>query len=71
MIEVVFRAAGVPVAPSWKTVIATFYAGGIGYPSGVATNGVDLKVWDEGMWKVVATNNAAPDNTQLVSLRQV
>ncbi|MBI5528932.1 MAG: hypothetical protein HY897_21595, partial [Deltaproteobacteria bacterium] len=40
---------------------------GVGYPSGVATNGVNLLVWDEGMWKTVATNNSPPDNPQLVT----
>jgi hypothetical protein len=67
IIEAVFGVAGLSATPALKSVSSTFYAGGAGYPSGFATNGVDLKVWDEGMWKIVATNNAAPGNPQLVS----
>jgi hypothetical protein len=63
----VFASAGVSATPTWKSVSSTFYSGGVGYPSGVATNGVDLKVWDEGMWKTVATNNSPPNDPQLVS----
>ncbi|MBI5290462.1 MAG: hypothetical protein HY872_01130, partial [Chloroflexi bacterium] len=66
-IQVDFSAASVAPTSNWQSVTATFYSGAIGYPSGVPTNGVDLKVWDEGMWKVVATNNAPPGNPQLVS----
>ncbi|MBI5527519.1 MAG: C-type lectin domain-containing protein [Deltaproteobacteria bacterium] len=36
------------------------------YPSS-STNGVDLKVWDEGIWKTVAVNNSPPGSPALVS----
>jgi hypothetical protein len=67
LMQVLFVAAGISTTYVAKSISSTFHSGGVGYPSGVATNGVDLKVWDEGMWKVVATNNAPPDNPQLVS----
>jgi len=67
VMQTAFEAAGVDASPTWMSVISTFFSGGVGYPSGVATNGVDLKVWDEGMWKTVATNNSPPNNPQLVT----
>ncbi|MBI5526160.1 MAG: hypothetical protein HY897_07480 [Deltaproteobacteria bacterium] len=67
LMETPFVVSGVSAAPTWKSVAATFYSGAVGFPGGVATNGVDLKVWDEGMWKAVATNNAPPGTPQLVT----
>ncbi|MBI5524957.1 MAG: hypothetical protein HY897_01340, partial [Deltaproteobacteria bacterium] len=65
--SVPFSTAGVPSEGSLISAAGTFFSGGVGYPSGVATNGVNLLVWDEGMWKTVATNNSPPDNPQLVT----
>jgi len=62
-----FGSAGLSATPDRKSVASAFYSGGVGYPSGVATNGVDLKVWDEGMWKTIATNNSPPNDPQLVT----
>jgi hypothetical protein len=67
VLEVSFAAAGVSTIPTWKSVASTFYSGGVGYPSSIATNGVDLQVWDEGQWKVVATNNSPSSTPTLVS----
>ncbi|MBI5528052.1 MAG: hypothetical protein HY897_17100 [Deltaproteobacteria bacterium] len=66
IVQTPFDAAGVSSTPTWKSVSGTFYSGGVGYPSGVATNGVDLKVWDEEMWKTVAVNNSPPGTPSLV-----
>jgi hypothetical protein len=42
-------------------VTARWLVGGVGYPSGLTTNGSELLVWDEGQWKSIANNSAAPD----------
>ncbi|MBI5529276.1 MAG: hypothetical protein HY897_23370 [Deltaproteobacteria bacterium] len=62
-----FAAAVAPATSTWLSVAGTFYSGGVGYPGGVATNGVDLKVWDEGIWKTVVVNNSPPETPALVS----
>jgi hypothetical protein len=67
LMQAAFGVAGVGATPTWKSAAATFYSGGVGYPAGAPTNGVDLLVWDEGRWKVVATNNDPPGSPQLVS----
>jgi hypothetical protein len=61
-----FSSAGVVSDATLTSISVSVYTGGVGYPAGVATNGVNLQVWDEGMWKTVATNNSPPDNPQLV-----
>jgi len=67
VISTSFGVAGVSTIPTWKSLTGTFYSGGVGYPSGVATNGVDLKVWDEGMWKTVASNDSGPEGPSHIS----
>ena len=54
--QVAVAAAGASPTSAMQSLAASFYAGGVGYPSGVATGGAELVVWDEGEWKVVATN---------------
>ncbi|MBI5529277.1 MAG: hypothetical protein HY897_23375 [Deltaproteobacteria bacterium] len=65
--QVVFTAAGALSAKTIESVSAIFYSGAVGYPAGVAANGTDLKVWDEGMWKVAATSGSPPGAPSLVS----
>ncbi|MBI5525331.1 MAG: hypothetical protein HY897_03285 [Deltaproteobacteria bacterium] len=66
MMVVNFADAGYPATLEFKSVTATFYAGGVGYPGGVATNGVDLRAWDDGTWNPVAANASAPGSPSLV-----
>jgi hypothetical protein len=54
--EAAFGDAAVPLAATFQSITASLYAGGVGYPAGVSTNGSDLWVWDEGRWKLVDQN---------------
>jgi hypothetical protein len=44
-----------------------FYAGGSGYPDGVESKGVEMFIWDEGMWKKIGQNDAGFDDIAIVS----
>jgi hypothetical protein len=51
-----------------KGVRLEAYAGGVGYPNGVTTYGIDVLLWDKGMWQEVATDGAAnPASPKLVT----
>lgn len=67
MVEILFSAAEETTMLSMKSITTTIHAGGVGHPSGTTVNGVNLQVWDEGRWKVVATNDSPPDKPGLVT----
>jgi len=57
-----FLRAGTAGDETLEEVEVSWYAGGTGYlEEGETSHGVDLKVWDEGMWKTVATAEGSPD----------
>jgi hypothetical protein len=60
LLQLAFATTGAPGAASFRVLGATFFAGGVGYPAGVATPGVELLVWDGGQWKAVGTNGGTP-----------
>jgi hypothetical protein len=45
---------------------AKFFSGGIGYPQGVVTNGVNLMAWYDNEWHTVASNGDGPKAPGLV-----
>jgi hypothetical protein len=51
------RLAGIGMSLAAPVQVRAFFlAGGVGRPGGVVTPGTELVVWDQGAWKVVATN---------------
>jgi hypothetical protein len=69
VLNVVPKATGVftdtsgPLVQNLKT---KFYSGGIGYPQGVITNGVNLMAWYDNEWHTVASNSDGPKSPGLV-----
>lgn len=61
-----FTTAGVSTTPTWKSVTATFAAGGSG-ATGAAGFGASLMVWDEGTWQTVDGNSADSTAPQTVT----
>ena len=63
MMQTAFNISGAKKWDQLTSVNATFYAGGISYPNATATNGAELIVWDEGLWKTVKQNTIGADGT--------
>ncbi|HOW51115.1 MAG TPA: kelch repeat-containing protein [bacterium] len=65
LIAASFRSIGdYDEAPLINSVSAYFFAGGTGHPSGIETFGVELKVWDKGMWKTIDDHTISPDELE-------
>jgi hypothetical protein len=54
--EAAFGDAAVPATATFQSITASVFAGGVGYPGGVTTNGADLWIWDEGRGKMMDQN---------------
>jgi hypothetical protein len=49
-----------------KRLTTRFFSGGVGYPQGVITNGVNLMAWYDNEWHTVASNSDGPKSPGLV-----
>jgi hypothetical protein len=67
VMKATFGAAGLNEFPNVQSAGVTFFSGSVGYPSGVERAGAELKIWDEGMWKTVASNSSGPEGPSHIS----
>jgi hypothetical protein len=67
VMQAAFAAAGTSSTPVWESAGVRFYAGGMGYQAGSPVSGINLKVWDRGMWKIVDSKNYGPGAPDLTS----
>jgi len=51
---------------SIETLRVNWYGGGTAGPSGSQTNGAQLYVWDQGLWKIVASNSSPAGSPSLL-----
>jgi hypothetical protein len=69
VLNVFFKATGVissTYEPQVKNLNVKFASGGIGYPQGVVTEGVNLMAWYDNEWHTVASNSNGPKAPGLV-----
>jgi hypothetical protein len=69
IVNVAIQATGVfkdVSKPQVQQIAAKFASGGIGYPQGVVTSGVNLIAWYDNEWHTVASNSDGPKTPGLV-----
>jgi hypothetical protein len=69
-LHVPLAAAGIEAEAVAQSLSVVTFAGGVGFPSGIATGGVNVLFWEQGAWTTVATNTDADDAPGLASWTQ-